>query len=262
MLKKLPKISVITPSYNQGQYIEQTIKSVLSQNYPYLEYIVIDGGSTDRTLSILKKYKNKLSWTSEKDRGQSDALNKGLKKVTGEIICYLNSDDYFEKNTLNKVGTFFQEHPQAYWLTGKCYIVDEKGREIRKLITLYKIFLLKYFNYKTVLFIIQFISQPATFWRSSASKKIGGFDINLQYSMDYDYWLRLIQNYKLFFLDDYLASYRIHGHSKAVKSPESQFETQWEIIKRYNNSQFTLFLHRMHINLSLYIYKNLLIDNQ
>src|SRR3989338_2540293 len=104
------KFSIITPSYNQGQFIEQTIQSVLSQNVPHLEYIVMDGGSTDNTLNILKKYSGQLTWFSGQDQGQSDAINNGIRRTSGEIIGYLNSDDYLEKDCLKKIGLFFSRN--------------------------------------------------------------------------------------------------------------------------------------------------------
>lgn len=255
MSKKLPKISIITPSYNQAQFIERTIQSVLSQNYPYLEYMVMDGGSTDGTIAILKKYKEKIIWFSEKDKGQSQAINKALKIATGEIVGYLNSDDYLEDNALLKVGRFFSHQRDAYWLTGKCYIVDKDGRRVRSLITLYKNIFLKYLRYKFIFYIIQFISQPATFWKREVISNVGYFDESLDYDMDYDYWLRLWQKYRLYYLDDYLASYRIHEFSKAMVSPETQFEMEYRIASHYSQSKIILSLHKLHSKLALLLYK-------
>lgn len=253
--RKLPTISIITPSYNQGQFIEQTINSVLSQEYPYLEYIVMDGGSTDCTIEILRKHRHQLKFFSEKDKGQSHAINKGLKMTTGQIIGYLNSDDYLERRALLTVGKFFQKHETAKWVTGKCKVVNEKDQEVRKLITCYKNFLLKYIRSKTLYYIIQFISQPATFWRRSVIKTVGYFDEKLNYDMDYDYWLMLWQRHQLYFIDDYLASYRVHPLSKAVTSPETQFKVEYEIASRFTNSKIILFLHRLHYQLALMVYK-------
>lgn len=259
MIKNLPKISLITPTLNQGKFIRDAIQSVLSQNYPNLEYIVIDGGSTDHTVDILKSYGNKLIWISEKDKGQSDAINKGLKMATGEVISYLNSDDYLQPGVLTKIGAFFAGNTQAFWVTGKCYTVDDKGREARKLITLYKNIFLKYLRNRNIFYIVQFISQPSTFWRRSVLDKIGLFDTGLSYDMDYDYWLRIWQKYRLYFLDDYLSSYRVHRASKAVLSPETQFQVEFDIIRRYTDSNVILSLHKLHSLLALLIYRQFLI---
>src|SRR5665648_525607 len=163
-MTKLPQITVITPSYNQGDFIDQTIQSVLSQNYPDLQYLVMDGGSTDQTVDILKQYDQQFFWVSERDRGQSDALNKGLRMATGEVVCFLNSDDLYEPGALFQVGKFFADHPEAAWLTGKCRVVDPMGVEIRRPITAYKNFWLRSKSYRALL-VLDYISQPATFWR-------------------------------------------------------------------------------------------------
>ncbi|MBI3379821.1 glycosyltransferase [Candidatus Gottesmanbacteria bacterium] len=262
MTRKLPKISVITPSYNQGKFIQQTIESVLSQNYPNIEYVVMDGGSKDQTIKILEKYKDKLSWISEKDKGQSDAINKGLKTTSGEIVAYINSDDYYIPGSFLTVGKFFSENKDAYWLTGKCKIVDEDGLEVRGVVTFYKDLFLKYLRFKNILYIVQFISQPATFWRRELLDQIGFFEERLDYDMDYDYWLKIWQKYKLYYLDEYLASYRVHNLSKAVVSAKTQFETAYKITKRYTRSKLILVLHQMHAKLAQVIYRKFWIKNE
>jgi glycosyltransferase involved in cell wall biosynthesis len=262
MKKKLPKISIITPSFNQSRFIRKTIESVLSQNYPYLEYIVEDGGSTDGTVDILRQYSGKIIWSSRKDKGQSQAINRGLRKTSGEIVGYLNSDDYLEEGALLKIGNFFTEHPEAFWMTGKCKVVDEKDDETRRIITVYKNILLRHFRQRAVLQMIQFISQPSTFWRRSVVGQIGKFDESLHYDMDYDYWLRIWQKYELYYLDDYLSCYRVHNLAKAVRSPETQFSQEYEIVRRYAKSRLILWFHRFHSLLALSVYKLFFIKNR
>jgi glycosyltransferase involved in cell wall biosynthesis len=244
-METLPKITVITPSFNQGSFIEQTINSVLDQNYPDLEYIVMDGGSTDDTLDVLRKYDGRLLWTSEKDRGQSHAINKGLRMATGEIISFLNSDDLYEPGSLLKVGTFFTTYPDANWLTGRCRTIDLAGKEIRKGITLYKNTWLRLRSYG-VLSVLNYVSQPATFWTRKVVRRIGSFDESLRYAMDYDY----------------LACFRVHPSSKAGSSAYAQFDAEFQIAKRYITSPFLVGLHIAHIALTVRVYRRLMSSHQ
>jgi len=253
----LPRITVITPSLNQGSFIGQTIDSVLDQSYPDLEYIIIDGGSTDNTLAVLKKYSGRISWVSEEDAGQSNAINKGLRMASGEIITYLNSDDIYHPGALTAVGEFFASHPEVAWLTGRCRIIDICGAEIRRAITLYKNFWLLT-NSHRVLQILDFISQPATFWRREVIDEIGEFDEGLEYAMDYDYSLRVGEKFKLRVLHKYLASYRIHPSSKAGGSAHAQFEVDFEIAQRYSSSKLIQNLHNLHNFLIISTYRILL----
>lgn len=255
MTKKPLKISLITPSFNGGKYLEETIQSVLSQKYPYLEYIVMDGGSTDNTLDILKKYEKKIFWHSNKDNGQSDALNQGFKKASGDIIGFINSDDVLLPGALKTIARVFASDNNCQWLTGRCYMIDNSGKEIRPLITFYKNFFLSHYHYQ-MLFIINFISQPATFWKKKLldDKKIGLFDEKLRYSMDYDFWLRLAKYYPPKILPDYLASYRIHATSKGGSDAKEQFLTEHRIAQKYTNSPFLYFLHYLHVGISILIY--------
>ncbi len=252
-MTSLPNITVITPSYNQGKYIEQTIESILKQGYPNLEHLVVDGGSTDQTLDILHKYEEQLHWVSERDRGQSHAINKGLQPATGDVICYLNSDDLFTPGALSKVGRFFRDHPRAFWLTGKCRIIDQNGQEIRRPGTIYKNFCLHWHSLN-LLSVMNYISQPTTFWRKEALERVGLFDERWYFAMDYDYWLRLGQHYKLWFLDEYLACFRVHPASKGSSSAKSQFDEQLEVAKQHVSSQLLLKLHAMHNFISVTVY--------
>lgn len=252
--KDLPKISVITPSYNQGHLIKETIDSVLNQNYPHLEYIVMDGGSSDETVKVLQQYKDKLDYISKKDQGQTDAINQGIKKATGDIIMYLNSDDMMLPNTLNTVGEYFNNNPQAMWLTGDYFIIDEQRNKIQSFVAYYKKMLRKipFFN---VLSIANFIIQPSTFWRKELSKEIGTFDENLHLCMDYDYWMRIIKKYPLHVLPKHLSLFRIHGTSKGGTQYEKQFKEEHQVLTRYNNNLIVRLIHKIHATLIVLIYK-------
>jgi GT2 family glycosyltransferase len=246
-MKSWPLISIVTPSLDQGEFIEETILSVLSQDYPCIEYIIADGGSKDATVDILKKYSERVIWFSEKDEGQAQAINKGLQMASGEIITYLNADDILLPGALRTVAQAFILNPEVMWVTGRSKIIDAASKEIRGLITLYKNTLLKLGNHG-LLFIINYISQPATFWRRNLLPMLGWMDGSLQYSMDYDYWMRLWQRYQPCIVNDTLAGFRIHRKSKTTSSAHSNawIKEEKQVIQRYTSSRFWLFLHDVH----------------
>ena len=202
-----PKISIVTPSLNQAEYLEETIRSVLLQNYPNLEYIIIDGGSTDGSVEIIKKYEPWLTyWVSEVDRGQSHAINKGFQYSTGEILTWINSDDYYALGTFDIVGTTFA-HNDFLWVAGNCYIIQDNGE-------------IKYHFGKPTVRMDQWLLhnryvQPEIFWRRSIWNNVNGLDESMHYSFDYDLWLKFtqLQQYP-YWIDQPFAYFRIHGKSK------------------------------------------------
>lgn len=241
----LPKISIITPSYNQARFIEQTIQSVLNQQYPNFEYIVMDGGSTDATIDILKKYDRSIRWRSQPDNGQSAAINEGLRLATGEIVGFLNSDDLYEPGAFNLVGQYFTTFPDKNWVTGFCRIIDENGHEHRSLIRQYKQWWLKRYRYQTLL-VLNYIAQPATFWRRSLIEDVGLLNEQEHLAMDYEYWLRIGQKHRLGLISHQLAAFRIHRHSKGQTTFQDQFLKEVDIAARFSNSHLLKFLHRSH----------------
>ena len=214
------KISILTPSYNQGKYIKRTIESVLTQNIKSLEYIVMDGGSTDETVDILKEYGDKIIWRSEKDEGQADAVNKGLRIATGEIIGWLNSDDIYYPNTLKKILNFFETHPDINVVYGNANHIGEDDSFIEQYYT-------ENFNYERLKDVC-YICQPALFFRKSLVEKYGYLDSKLQYCMDYDYWLRLGKNEKFYRIADFVAGSRLYSDNKTIGSRRKVHE---EILK-------------------------------
>lgn len=252
--KELPKISIITPSFNQGHFIKETIESVLNQNYPNLEYLVMDGGSTDDTVKILKTYGNKISWVSKKDKGQTDAINKGIQKSTGDILAYINSDDVMLPNTLHTIAEYFNDNLDAQWLTGDYFIIDANGNKIQSFVANYKK-MLRMFPNKHVLSIANFIIQPSTFWRRTLTDEIGLFREDLTYVMDFEYWMRAIQKYPLHILPNHFSLFRIHGNSKGGTLYEKQFAQEHEIVLEYVKIPLIRFIHKLHASLIILAYK-------
>lgn len=250
----LPTVSVVVPSLNQGHFIRETLDSILSQDYPGLEVIVVDGGSTDDTREVLAGYGDRLSWTSEKDTGQSNAINKGLARASGEIVCFLNSDDLFTPGSLHAVGTYFAKHPSVQWLTGACRIIDENGRPIRAFIDAYKALWRRFAMSRWTLLVLNYIPQPATFWRRSAMLDVGLIDESLHWAMDYDYWLRLSKLGRPANLPQCLASFRIHSSSKSATNVRSQFDEGVELA-RIHGGPLVAWLNRIHQRVALWIYQ-------
>jgi glycosyltransferase involved in cell wall biosynthesis len=257
-LIKYPKISIVTPSLNQGQFIQRTIESVLSQDYPNLEYLVMDGGSTDNTLDVLASYSERLKWVSEKDEGQTHAINKGLGQATGDIVAYLNADDLLLPGALHAVARVFTMDPTAVWVTGKCRIIDETNREIRGLITAYKNFWLSIHS-RPALLVMDYISQPATFWRAGILTRVGLLDESLHYVMDYDYWLKLYAESPPVFIPEYLAAFRLHTQSKttaktSMEGARQYCEEESTVIRRYTSSRLLYLLYLTHRQLMIWVY--------
>lgn len=202
------KISVVTISYNQGQFLERTLRSVIDQNYPNLEYIVIDGLSKDNSVEIIRKYEKHLAyWVSEKDKGQTDALNKGFARATGDVVCWLNSDDTFEPDALMRVGETAEKHPNHNFFFGDIHFIDADD----KITGLRRIAPIRPAN---ILLEGMVFSQPATFWRKSLMDKVGPLDASLRFSMDYDLFCRMAPHARYKYINAFLATYRIHETSK------------------------------------------------
>lgn len=239
-----PKITIVTPSFNQGQYIEQTIQSVINQKYPNLEYFVIDGGSEDQTQEILQKYSPYISkWISEADQGQSEAINKGLSMASGEIMSWLNADDYYEKDTLWKVAKTFNQ-TQAKVAYGQCRVL--KNNQSKVICTdVYNNNLTKTIGWARV-------DQPATFYHHSAIKRIGLLNTQLHYIMDRDWWIRYLLLFGLNHIEkipQILVNFRVHAQSKTYKrAPFFQIERNeyfWALANYYGLEEEANFLARL-----------------
>ncbi len=225
----------MTPSYNQGQYLEKTISSVLSQNYDNIEYFIIDGGSNDTSVDIIKKYEDKLSgWVSESDNGQSHAINKGVKLCDGEIFGYINSDDFYEPGIIKKIVEIFEANPDVDIIYGNFNYVDSNNKLLSEQFTIP-------FNSCVFIYDFDFICQPASFWRRNVFQKYGNFDENLQYLMDYEFFLRCYKKgvrYK--YINKTIANLRLHSDCKTI-SGQRDFEVKYKLIRQeilnpYQNS--------------------------
>jgi len=218
-IPSFPKISIVTPSFNQGQFLEQTILSVLDQDYPNIEYIIIDGGSKDKSVDIIKKYADRLSyWVSEKDSGQSEAINKGLAKCTGDIVTWLNSDDYFEKGTLKTIAEEFRKQGDVSIVHGKTILFGDTIKT--KLVGPEKD--IQPFEYLPSMK----IPQPSSFFAKKALDAIGPLNESLHYAMDFELVVKsVLLNYTIKRLDAVLSHYRLHKDSKS--SDDLKFLPDW-----------------------------------
>jgi glycosyltransferase involved in cell wall biosynthesis len=227
---ELPRISIVTPSYNQGQFIEETIRSVLLQNYPNLEYIIIDGGSTDNSVEIIRKYERWLNyWVSEPDRGQTDAIQKGFNLITGVVWNWLNSDDLLEPNALQKIGLAYQNNPVATTYSGKLkhfgtitpYVHHNRFCNFTELVCVWE-------GWPT--------PQPAIFLASNACQKVNGLNISLNYIMDYELYLRLTTNpnFQAQLIDDIIARGRWHSDTKTVSQSLAFYREILQVFDKFS----------------------------
>ncbi|NOR23114.1 MAG: glycosyltransferase [Desulforhopalus sp.] len=206
-----PTISIVTPSYNQGQFIEETIRSILLQGYPNLEYIISDGGSTDDTVEVIKKYEPWLTyWASEPDRGQSHAINKGLKRVSGEVIAYLNSDDIYLSGTVQRALSYMTDQKEVDLVYGDCCVINDESQTV-------SVWRSRPFDLLVEL-CQNFIYQPTVFMKRKVLEVIGFFDEELHHTMDVDYWLRAATQMRFGYLPSELAGFRITEGSKTGTS--------------------------------------------
>ncbi len=229
------KISIVTPVLNGRQYIRDTVESVLAQRGDFeLEYIVRDGGSTDGTLELLNRYRERCRIVSEADGSPQAAINRGMAVATGEIAGWLNGDDLYAPGCLQAVARLFANRPKCRWCYGRCRIIDQGGCEIRKPITWYKNILGRWFS-RNLLLCENFINQPATFWHLDLWREIGGLDSSYKAAWDYELWLKMAEIARPRHLPRYLAAFRRHPQSISETHFERQFAEELEIAAARGN---------------------------
>lgn len=227
------RITVVTPSLDQAAFAERAVRSVLEQEGDFdLEYLVFDGGSTDGTVDVLRRYEGRLSLVVEPDTGQANAINKGLRAATGDVVGWLNSDDLLYPGALAAVADAFRTRPDLVWLHGGCEIIDEADRPIRRWVTAYKDFRCRRYSRRALL-VENFVSQMTVFWRRSAMERIGWLDESMRLSFDYEYWLRLSALGDPLYLPQCLAAFRWYETSKSGSSFERQFREDRAAFERH-----------------------------
>jgi glycosyltransferase involved in cell wall biosynthesis len=236
-----PLVSIITPSFNQSRYIEATINSVLSQDYPNIEYMILDGDSQDGTVEIIKKYENKLAWwVSEKDKGQTDAINKGFARAKGEILAWLNSDDTYEPGAISAAVKYLQEHPEAGMVYGDCNFINEDGRVIGK-------FGAAQTNQKLLRQGYVHIPQQTMFFRAELWKRVGPLDPSFYFAMDYDLWTRISALSELKYVPQTWANFRLHTTGKTIVADDRCWPEMVRVHYRDGGSFFSVIVAKYYV---------------
>ena len=237
----LPLVSIVTPSFNQVRYLEATIKSVLSQGYPHLEYLIVDGGSNDGTVNIIKTYQSKLAWwVSEKDKGQTDAINKGFARARGQVLAWLNSDDTYEPGAVSAAVRYLQEHPNVGMVYGDCNFINEDGRVIGKFgsaQTSYRLLRQGYAH----------IPQQTMFFRADLWEQVGPLDPSFYFAMDYDLWTRIAARSEIKYVPQTWANFRLHTSGKTIIADDSCWPEMIRVHYRDGGSFFSVIVAKYYI---------------
>ncbi len=234
-------VSIITPSYNQSRFIEATIQSVLSQDYPQIEYFVVDGASTDGTVEVIRKYEGNLAgWVSEKDRGQTDAINKGFARATGEVLAWLNSDDTYEPGAVSAAVSYLQEHPEVGMVYGDCNYTNENGEVIGR-------FQSRQTSYRRIRRGYNHIPQQTMFFRAELWKQVGPLDPSFHYAMDYDLWTRIAARTEIQYVPQTWANFRLHTSGKTIMADDRFWPEMLRIHYRDGGSFFSVLVARYYI---------------
>jgi len=246
---KSPKISVVIPSFNKVNFIGKTIDSIINQNYPNLEVIIMDGGSRDGTLGIIKQYAGKypeiVRYQSKKDRGQWDAINKGFRQAKGKILAYINADDEYLPGAFSEVEKTYRANIDAFWFAGRGRMIDGGGRRIAKLPTVYKNVLL-FLNLRFLLLTTNYLMQPSVFITKVAWERFGPFIGYNNFVLEYDLWLKISKSKMPVVMGKYLSSFRLEPGTISSSLSETLLLQDENIVKKYTENPLILLLHKLH----------------
>lgn len=222
------------PSYNQARYLDEAMRSVLAQDYPNLEFLVVDGGSKDESVEIIRRYADRLAWwVSEKDQGHADALNKGFARATGEVLAWLNSDDVYTSPTVvAEAVAYLQAHPEVGMVYADANLTDETGQVIGK-------FAAKQTSYAQMLRGSVHIPQATTFIRADRFREVGPLSLTLFFSFDYDLWVRLAKVSEIRYLPRLWANFRMHNLGKSVKNDDRCYPDMLRVVQRETGRRFS-----------------------
>jgi len=241
MIPVKPLVTIVTPSYNQARFLDETIQSVLSQNYPNIEYIIIDGGSTDGSKEIIQKYIDRLAyWESVPDKGQTDAINKGFARATGEILAWLNSDDILLPGAVLAAVEELQAHPKAGMVYGNTTLINKKGQKIGD-------FPAAQTDLKRLKRGYVHIPQQAAFFRADLWKKVGPLDPSFYFAMDYDLWVRIAREAPLLYIPKLWASFRLHGEGKSIAADDRCWPEMLQVHYRDGGHFLSLIVAKYYI---------------
>jgi glycosyltransferase involved in cell wall biosynthesis len=241
-----PLVSIITPSFNQARFLSETIQSVLSQDHPDLEYIIVDGGSTDGSVNIIKQYASKLAWwVSEPDQGQTDAINKGFAHASGEIFAWLNSDDTYQPGAITHAVESLLSHPEASLVYADANLIDEQGNIIGR-------FPSRQTDLPKLLRGSVHIPQQTTFFWSRFWKQVGPLDPSFYFAMDYDLWVRLAKLAPLIYIPQLWANFRLHGEGKSVTMDDRCYPEMIRVYRREGGGRISLIAARWRLRRMLY----------